>query len=230
AQQSGLVPSMGGSPYASMTGPPVTTMGAYGPPQSVSMGSMAMGSGFGAPPQGGMTAYASASTPPSTGMTQSQRYATVPVQSGVVQMGGNPYATMSGAPGSGVITYQGASTPPQAPASAGFTTGTQRYVSGGDWFSRLDKDGSGALSREEFAQAQQSGLVPSMGGSPYASMTGPPVTTMGAPATYGPPQSVSMGSMAMGSGFGAPPQVSGGDWFSRLDKDGSGALSREEFA
>ncbi|CAK9051309.1 unnamed protein product, partial [Durusdinium trenchii] len=154
AQQSGLVPSMGGSPYASMTGPPVTTMGAYGPPQSVSMGSMAMGSGFGAPPQ----------------------------------------------------------------------------VSGGDWFSRLDKDGSGALSREEFAQAQQSGLVPSMGGSPYASMTGPPVTTMGAPATYGPPQSVSMGSMAMGSGFGAPPQVSGGDWFSRLDKDGSGALSREEFA
>ena len=60
-------------------------------------------------------------------------------------------------------------------------------VSGGDWFSRLDKDGSGALSREEFAQArlkallrkkhnetcpeaQQSGLVPSMGGSPYASM------------------------------------------------------------
>ena len=60
-------------------------------------------------------------------------------------------------------------------------------VTGGDWFSRLDKDGSGALSREEFAQArlkallrkkhnetcpeaQQSGLVPSMGGSPYASM------------------------------------------------------------
>lgn len=166
AQQSGLVPSMGGSPYASMTGPPVTTMGAYGPPQSVSMGSMAMGSGFGAPPQGGMTAYASASTPPSTGMMQSQKYATVPVQSGVVQMGGNPYATMSGAPGSGVITYQGASTPPQAPASAGFTTGTQRIyasgsgaVSGGDWFSRLDKDGSGALSREEFEQAMQSGAL-----------------------------------------------------------------------
>jgi len=125
-------------------------------------------------------------------------------------------------------------------------------VSGGDLFSKLDKDGSGGISREEFAQAQRMGMASSVNmGNPYASMAGPGVAV----SPSGPPQSVSMGSMAMGAGFGSmasgagfgtvPPQASpamygsgvvrmapasGGDLFSKIDKDGSGGISREEFA
>eukprot|EP00435_Cladocopium_sp_Y103_P017070 s3610_g4.t1 len=160
AQQMGMAPSMSaGNPYATMSGPGAAGP-LYGPPQSVSMGSMVMGAGFGsAPPQGCAVAYGGAATPPQAPSSASclagQRYGQV----GVVQSMGamNPYATMSGAPG-GAVAY--ASMPPQAPCASGGFTQTQRYASAGpaasgDLFSRLDRDGSGVISREEFEQAME---------------------------------------------------------------------------
>eukprot|EP00434_Breviolum_minutum_P035729 symbB.v1.2.031636.t2/scaffold3683.1/size52090/3 len=268
AQRMGMASSVNmGNPYASMAGPGVA-VSPSGPPQSVSMGSMAMGAGFGAVPQGpGGTMYQSVPTPP-------QPVVVAPRSVGPPMGAANPYATMTGAPG-GTAMY--ASMPPQAPSSGCFVQ-TQRYASagptatGGDWFSKMDKDGSGGISREEFAQAQRMGMASSVNmGNPYASMAGPGVAV----SPSGPPQSVSMGSMAMGAGFGSmasgtgfgtvPPQASpamcaslvllgvswchmkitqprygsgvvrmapasGGDWFSKMDKDGSGGISREEFA
>mmetsp|Transcript_56659 Transcript_56659/g.89730 ORF Transcript_56659/g.89730 Transcript_56659/m.89730 type:complete len:622 (-) Transcript_56659:79-1944(-) len=160
-----------------------------------------------------------------------------------VQPGQTSPPAQGGSPGQPVLsapvsrTYELPPVPsggtPVAPGTAMYGSGvvqSQTQVAGGDLFSKMDTDGSGALSREEFAQAQQMGMAPSMSAAnPYATMAGPGVPVTASPT--GPPQSVSLGSMALGAGFGsAPPQVAGGDLFSKMDKDGSGGISREEFA